>query len=67
MELIERARSRGHLVVFDPETIQDKSTYEDPKHYPEGIFHVLVNGARALESGALLETGEGEVIGRENR
>ncbi|HVD45375.1 MAG TPA: D-aminoacylase [Rubrobacter sp.] len=55
------------LVVFDPETIQDTSTYEDPKHYPEGISHVLVNGTRALESGALLETGEGKVIGRENR
>jgi N-acyl-D-amino-acid deacylase len=55
------------LVVFDPETIQDTSTYEDPKHYPEDISHVLVNGTRALESGALLETGEGKVIGRENR
>ena len=55
------------LVVFDTETIQDTSTYEDPKHYPEGISQVLVNGTRALESGALLETGEGKVIGRENR
>jgi N-acyl-D-amino-acid deacylase len=55
------------LVVFDPETIQDTSTYEAPKHYPEGISQVLVNGTRALESGALLETGEGKVIGRENR
>jgi N-acyl-D-amino-acid deacylase len=24
------------LVVFDPETVQDKATYEDPKHFPEG-------------------------------
>jgi N-acyl-D-amino-acid deacylase len=55
------------LVVFDPETVQDKATYEDPKHFPEGISHVLVNGARMVESGALMETGEGKVIGRENR
>src|ERR671917_137763 len=43
------------------------ATYEDPKHFPEGISHVLVNGARMVESGALMETGEGKVIGRENR
>ena len=52
------------LVVFDPERIIDKATYEDPKHFPEGISHVLVNGAKAVESGALLSTGEGTVIGR---
>jgi N-acyl-D-amino-acid deacylase len=52
------------LVVFDPEKIMDTATYEDPKHFPEGISHVLVNGAKAVESGALLRTGEGTVIGR---
>jgi len=55
------------LVVFDPEKILDKATYEDPKTFPEGISHVLVNGTIAVESGILLETGEGRVIGRENR
>ena len=55
------------LVVFDPEAILDTATYEDPKHFPEGISHVLVNGAKAIESGARLETGEGKVIGREKR
>jgi N-acyl-D-amino-acid deacylase len=55
------------LVVFDPEKIVDKATYEDPKHFPEGISHVLVNGAKAVEYGILLETGEGSVIGREQQ
>ena len=54
------------LVVFDPEKIMDKATYEDPKHFPEGISHVLVNGAKAVEAGALLRAGEGTVIGRSN-
>jgi N-acyl-D-amino-acid deacylase len=54
------------LVVFDPEKILDKATYEDPKHFPEGISHVLVNGAKAMEAGALLRAGEGTVIGRSN-
>ena len=57
----------GHaadLVVFDPETILDTATYEEPKRFPEGISHVLVNGAKAVKSGTLLETGEGTVIGK---
>ena len=52
------------LVVFDPEKISDTATYEDPKHFPVGISNVLVNGAKAVESGALLEAREGTVIGR---
>jgi len=52
------------LVVFDPETILDTATYEDPKHFPEGISHVLVNGAKAVEAGTLLKTGEGTIIGK---
>jgi N-acyl-D-amino-acid deacylase len=54
------------LVVFDPEKIIDKATYEDPKHFPEGISHVLINGAKAVEAGTLLRAGEGTVIGRSN-
>jgi N-acyl-D-amino-acid deacylase len=52
------------LVVFDPVKVLDKATYEDPKYFPEGIPHVLVNGAKAVEAGALLRAGEGTVIGR---
>jgi len=52
------------LVVFDPETILDTATYEDPKHFPEGISHVLVNGKKAVEAGSLLKTGAGTVIER---
>jgi N-acyl-D-amino-acid deacylase len=54
------------LVVFDPEKVLDKASYEDPKYFPEGISHVLVNGAKAVEAGALLRAGEGTVIGRSN-
>jgi len=36
------------IVVFDPATVGDKATYEDPFHYPVGIKAVIVNGVVAL-------------------
>jgi N-acyl-D-amino-acid deacylase len=36
------------VVVFDPSTVEDKATFEDPFHYPVGIKAVLVNGVVAL-------------------
>jgi N-acyl-D-amino-acid deacylase len=36
------------VVVFDPSTVEDKATFEDPFHYPIGIKAVLVNGVVAL-------------------
>jgi N-acyl-D-amino-acid deacylase len=32
------------LVLFDPSTVHDTATYEDPLRFPEGIPHVWVNG-----------------------
>ncbi len=39
------------LVVFDPATIRDTATYEDPHSYPEGIDAVIVDGTVAWSSG----------------
>ena len=52
-------RDRGRLapsmaadvVVFDPATVADKATYEDPFQYPVGIGTVIVNGSVALRDG----------------
>ncbi len=44
------------IVVFDPATVTDVATYEDPARHPAGIEHVMVNGRLAIESGS--ETGE---------
>jgi len=32
------------LVVFDPHTVGSPATYDDPRQYPDGMPHVLVNG-----------------------
>ncbi|MFQ5710376.1 MAG: amidohydrolase family protein [Candidatus Geothermarchaeales archaeon] len=37
------------LVVFDPETIGDEATYQNPHRYPRGIEYVFVNGVAVVE------------------
>jgi N-acyl-D-amino-acid deacylase len=57
----------GHaadLIVFDPDAISDTATYDDPKRFPQGISHVLVNGAKVIEFGAHLGAREGRAIER---
>lgn len=39
------------LVCFDPETIQDRATYEAPRTPPDGVEYVIVNGAVVLDDG----------------
>jgi N-acyl-D-amino-acid deacylase len=44
----------GHaadLVLFDPETVRDTATFEQPRRPAEGIEHVYVNGVAVLSRG----------------
>ena len=39
------------VVVFDPKSIHDFATFENPMQYAKGVEHVWVNGAHVLENG----------------
>ena len=39
------------ITIFDPETVIDKATFEDPHQYAVGINTVLVNGVIVVENG----------------
>lgn len=39
------------VVVFDPDRIADRATFENPKQYPVGIDYVLVNGRVVIDQG----------------
>jgi N-acyl-D-amino-acid deacylase len=39
------------VVVFDPATIADRATFEQPHQYSVGMTHVFVNGAHVLKDG----------------
>jgi len=52
------------LVVFDPETIADRATYQEPHQYPAGIQYVIVNGVVELERGEHRDRRPGRVLDR---
>jgi len=40
------------LVVFDPATVRNNATYEEPRQFPTGIEHVVVNGTLVVDGDA---------------
>lgn len=63
-------RDRGELrqdyyadiVVFDPATVRDHATYDDPHQYATGMVHVLVNGVPVLREGEHTGALSGQVV-----
>src|SRR5687768_363388 len=55
---------KADLVVFDPKTVRDVSTYEDPHHFSEGVSHVIVNGTPVLENGTMTGALPGRILRR---
>ncbi len=52
------------MVVFDPATVADKATFEDPFQYPVGIDIVLVNGTVVLDEGKHTNARPGKILKR---
>lgn len=50
------------IVIFDPDTISDKATYQKPKQFPEGISYTFVNGVKTMEFGKHSQAREGKLI-----
>ena len=53
---------KADVVVFDPNTIRDVSTYEDPHHFSEGISCVIVNGTPVLQNAKMTGALPGRVL-----
>lgn len=63
-------RDRGRLapgyfadvVVFDPATISDRATYQQPHQYGTGVVHVIVNGVQVIKNGEHTGARPGRVV-----
>ena len=59
---ILRPGMMADITIFDPATIQDVSTFDDPKHYSAGVKHVFVNGKRVVAGGAITSQRPGRPL-----
>ena len=50
------------ITVFDPATIRDVATFDDPTHYSVGVRQVLVNGRRVGADGKITEERPGRAL-----
>ena len=50
------------VAVFDPGTIVDRATFEDPHQLAAGMVHVFVNGEQVLEDGEHTGATPGRVV-----
>ncbi len=55
------------ITVFDPATVRDFATYEDPLRYSEGIEYVIINGKVVLDAGKLTGERPGRILKRRGR
>ncbi len=53
---------QADITIFDPATIDEGGSFEDPHHYPVGIPYVIVNGQLEIEEGELTDKRGGVVI-----
>jgi N-acyl-D-amino-acid deacylase len=50
------------VVIFDPSTVTDHATFDEPHQLATGVIHVLVNGTQVLENGEHTGALPGRVV-----
>jgi dihydroorotase/N-acyl-D-amino-acid deacylase len=66
MRLIDRGVLKkgmwADVVVFDPETISDVATFDDPNRLSKGMDDVVINGTLVIENGKMTGALPGKVL-----
>lgn len=50
------------ITIFDPQTVRDRSTFDNPNQYPEGIPYVIINGQLSVDNGQRTKALAGRVL-----
>ena len=50
------------ITIFDPKTVIDRATFEEPNQYPVGINYVIVNGQMEVDNGQRTLVNTGRVL-----
>jgi N-acyl-D-aspartate/D-glutamate deacylase len=50
-----RVSADADITVFNPETVKDKATFDEPLQFSEGIRFVLLNGVAVVTNGQLVD------------
>ena len=59
-----RENTCANIVVFNPEIVIDKATFENPHQFSEGILHVIVNGTIVVENDKQNRKRPGKILRR---
>ena len=59
---ILRAGMKADLAIFDPETVRDMSTFDEPHQYAQGVSTVFINGQVVFENGMMTAARPGRVL-----
>jgi dihydroorotase/N-acyl-D-amino-acid deacylase len=57
-----RAGMWADVVIFDPATVRDLATFDNPNQLSEGMAYVLVNGAPVIDNGKMTGALPGRVL-----
>jgi dihydroorotase/N-acyl-D-amino-acid deacylase len=57
-----KAGMSADVVVFDPATVRDRATFDNPNQLSEGMDYVLVNGVPVIDAGKMTGALPGKVL-----
>ena len=58
----DRHADFADLAIFDPASIQDHATFEEPHQFATGMIHVFVNGEQVIKDGEHTGALPGRVV-----